>query len=90
MALSLPDGYNPRTLALARQWRREAGANDAAIVQRALQMFRASFGYTLATPLLGRNSVDEFLFDQKEGFCEHFSSAFVVLMRARRHSGARA
>ena len=82
MALSLPGGYNPRTLALARLWRREAGANDAAIVQRALKMFRAGFGYTLATPLLGRNSVDEFLFEQKEGFCEHFSSAFVVLMRA--------
>jgi len=81
MALSLPEGYNPRTLALARQWRREAGANDAAVVQRALRMFQASFGYTLATPLLGRNSVDEFLFEQKEGFCEHFSSAFVVLMR---------
>ncbi len=82
MALSLPDGYNPRTLALARQWRREFAGNDAAIVQRALRMFRADFGYTLSTPLLGRNSVDEFLFDQKQGFCEHFSSAFVVLMRA--------
>jgi protein-glutamine gamma-glutamyltransferase len=32
--------------------------------------------------LLGRDSVDEFLFEQKAGYCEHFSSAFVVLMRA--------
>jgi hypothetical protein len=82
MALALPPGYNPRTLALARQWRVADGNNDAAIVQRALRLFHASFGYTLATPLAGRNAVDEFLFDQKEGFCEHFSSAFVVLMRA--------
>jgi hypothetical protein len=86
MALALPDGYNPRTLALGRQWRREAGNNgavaDQAIVQRAMSMIRKDFVYTLATPLLGRNSVDEFLFDQKAGFCEHFSSAFVVLMRA--------
>jgi transglutaminase-like putative cysteine protease len=85
-ALALPPGYNPRTLALARQWRRDAGpssaANDAAIVQRAMQMIRDDFGYTLATPLPGRNSVDEFLFDTRAGFCEHFSSAFVVLMRA--------
>ena len=26
--------------------------------------------------------MDEFLFDTREGFCEHFSSAFVFLMRA--------
>ena len=83
MALRLPEDYNPRTLALARQWRREAGAgNDAAIVQRALRWITAEFAYTLETPLLGRNSVDEFLFEQKAGFCEHYSSAFVVLMRA--------
>ncbi len=86
MALELPRGYNPRTLALGQQWRQEAGpsstASDAAIVQRALDMVRAGFGYTLAVPLPGRNAVDEFLFDQKEGYCEQFSSSFVVLMRA--------
>ncbi|BDU17251.1 transglutaminase TgpA family protein [Lysobacter auxotrophicus] len=82
-ALGLPEGFNPRTVALARQWRAEAGArNDAAIVDRALQWIRRDFAYTLETPLLGRHSVDEFLFDQKAGFCEHFSSSFVVLMRA--------
>ena len=36
MALDLPAGYNPRTLALARQWRAAAGTDDAAIVRRAL------------------------------------------------------
>lgn len=81
-ALHLPDGYNPRTLALARQWRNEAGSNDAAIVQRALRWIRNDFAYTLDTPLLGRHSVDEFLFDVQAGFCEHFSSSFVVLMRS--------
>ncbi|WP_454831541.1 transglutaminase family protein [Pseudoxanthomonas wuyuanensis] len=81
-ALALPAGYNPRTLALAAQWRREAGRNDERIVERALDWVRAEFGYTLDTPLPGRHSVDEFLFEQKNGYCEHFSSAFVVLMRA--------
>ncbi|UZW59177.1 transglutaminase TgpA family protein [Lysobacter enzymogenes] len=81
-ALELPAGYNPRTLALAAQWRREAGADDAAVVERAMRMFHREFAYTLETPLLGRHSVDEFLFEQKAGFCEHFSSSFVVLMRA--------
>jgi len=82
-ALALPAGFNPRTLALAHQWRAEAGAgNDAAIVNRALAWIERDFAYTLETPLLGRHTVDEFLFDQKAGFCEHFSSSFVVLMRA--------
>ena len=81
--LSLPAGFNPRTVALARQWRRELGpAGDAAIVERAMAMIRAEFGYTLSTPLPGRHSADEFLFEWKQGFCEHFSSAFVILMRA--------
>ncbi|MET0893366.1 MAG: DUF3488 and transglutaminase-like domain-containing protein [Pseudoxanthomonas sp.] len=81
-ALALPPGYNPRTLALARQWRSETGDDDAALVRRALAWVTAEFGYTLDTPLPGRNGVDEFLFDQKQGYCQHFSSSFVVLMRA--------
>lgn len=82
-ALQLPAGFNPRTVALARQWRNEAGAYaDEAIVRRSLDWIQRDFAYTLTTPLLGRHSVDEFLFDQKAGFCEHFSSSFVVLMRA--------
>lgn len=86
LALRLPAGYNPRTRALAESWRREAGpsttASDNAIVKRALAWIRAEFAYTLDTPLLGRNTVDEFLFDEKAGFCEHYSGAFVVLMRS--------
>ncbi len=78
----LPPGYNPRTLALAEGWRRSI-ANDEAMVAHAITWLRdQGYVYTLLPPLLGRDSVDEFLFDSKRGFCEHFSSAFVVLMRA--------
>ena len=80
-ALQLPEGFNPRTLALAQQWRREAGTNDAAIVQRSLDWIHRDFAYTLSTPMPGRHGIDEFLFDQKQGFCQHFSASFVVLMR---------
>ncbi|QSX78258.1 transglutaminase TgpA family protein [Agrilutibacter solisilvae] len=80
-ALALPDGFNPRTLALAREWRRDAGADDTAIVDRALAWVRRDFAYTLDTPPWGRNAVDEFLFDTRAGFCQHFSASFVVLMR---------
>ncbi len=85
-ALALPPGFDPRTVAMARQWRADAGASsaasDMAIATRAMRLFHDGFAYTLDTPLAGRHAVDEFLFDTRAGFCEHFSSAFVVLMRA--------
>jgi len=82
VALELPEGINPRTVALGRQWRQEAGADDLAIINRALAWIRSDFAYTLDVPLPGRNAVDDFLFGTREGYCEHFSSAFAVLMRA--------
>jgi transglutaminase-like putative cysteine protease len=51
-------------------------------VRRALDWIRRDFGYTLASSLAGRNAVDQFLFVDKRGYCEQFSSSFVVLMRA--------
>ncbi len=81
-AVTLPEGFNPRAVALARGWRRDA-QTDERVVATAVDWFRrAGLAYTLAPPLLGRDSVDEFLFQTKSGFCEHFSSAFAVLMRA--------
>jgi protein-glutamine gamma-glutamyltransferase len=80
-ALRLPDGFNPKTTSLALKWRAE-GKDDSAVVKSALDLFNASFTYTLSPPLLGRDSVDDFLFDTQAGFCEHYSAAFVVLMRS--------
>ena len=40
------------------------------------------FFYTLTPPRLGEQPVDEFLFDTREGFCEHYASAFTLMMRA--------
>jgi transglutaminase-like putative cysteine protease len=81
-ALTLPPGFNPRTLAFARKLREKAGS-DRAFMQAIFTMFsRESFRYTLNPPQLGQHTVDEFLFGTKSGFCEHYSSAFTVLMRA--------
>jgi len=80
-ALELPEGYNPRTAAMMARWRAEA-QSDTAIVKRALAYFnRENFHYTLNPPLLSRDTVDEFLFDTRKGFCEHYASAFTVMMR---------
>lgn len=80
-ALELPEGFNPRTKEMISTWRTEA-SSDSEIVQRALQFFsRQQFRYTLNPPLLSQHTVDEFVFDTQAGFCEHYASAFTVMMR---------
>src|SRR5262249_37674411 len=83
--LELPDGgpnTNPRTVALARELRK-THPNDARYIEAVLEKFnKQSFFYTLSPPLLGANPIDGFLFDTHRGFCEHYASAFVVLLRA--------
>ncbi len=81
-ALQLPDGFNPLTQALADQWRKET-ESPGLIVQRAINMFSTEgFEYSFTPPPIGRNSVDDFLFETKSGYCEYYSSAFTALMRA--------
>ncbi len=83
MGLQLPAGFNPRTRALAGDWRKKYGANDAAIVNAGLNLLHdGGFGYTLSPAPLGRNAVDDFLFNTREGFCEHYASSFTILMRS--------
>lgn len=81
--LRLPDGLNPKTAALAQSWRDELGDDPLALSARALQYIRTeNFGYTLTPPpLVGAHRMDEFLFETRLGFCEHYAAAFVVLMR---------
>ena len=81
-ALRLPAKVNPRTRQMADEWR-EKIKDPEKISATALQMFnREKFVYTLQPPLLGQHAVDEFLFDSRRGFCEHFASSYVFLMRA--------
>lgn len=82
LATRLPSDLNPRTLALGRQWLAESGGDDARVVQRALDWIQGEFSYSLTVPPTGRHAVDEFLFDHQVGFCQQYSSAFAVLMRA--------
>jgi transglutaminase-like putative cysteine protease len=85
-SLDLPPGYNPRTLQLALELRRDpryAQADAAALVGVVLDMLRTGgYRYTLDPGVFGDNTADEFWFDRKEGFCEHIASSFVLLLRA--------
>ncbi len=81
-ALALPLLDNPRTLGLGGGWK-STGGTDEERLRRAIDFMRDQrLLYTLQPPLMSMNVADEFLFDYKRGFCEHFSAAFVVLMRA--------
>ncbi|MDA3921421.1 MAG: DUF3488 and transglutaminase-like domain-containing protein [Salinisphaera sp.] len=82
-ALALPGHHNPKARALAKHWASE-GLSVPAVINRALSMFRTQpFRYTLNPPRTSRdNSVDDFLFSTRAGFCEHFAGAFTFLMRA--------
>ncbi len=77
----LPEDSNPRTRALVDNLL--LGAPDArTIIERGLDVFRQpGFFYTLTPPALGQHTADEFIFDTREGFCEHYASAFAIMMR---------
>jgi len=80
--LQLPATGNQRTVALAKDMRAAAG-NDQQFIENVMRMFnQQEFYYTLDPPALGRNPVDQFLFETRQGFCEHYASAFAVMMRA--------
>jgi transglutaminase-like putative cysteine protease len=84
--VDLPASYNPRTLQLATDLRRDARfaqADATTLVTEVMQKLRTGgYEYTLEPGVYGDNTADEFWFDRKAGFCEHIASAFVVLMRA--------
>lgn len=81
-ALALPDDAAPRARELAAEWTRAADS-PSGIIDRALILFREQpFYYTLNPPIVDNDSVDQFLFETREGFCEHYAGAFVFLMRA--------
>ena len=77
-----PLGRNQRTRQFARELRAKA-TSDGAYIDSVLAYFRTQgFVYSLTPPLLDYNSVDDFLFNTHSGFCGHYASAFVSLMRA--------
>ena len=81
-ALRFDETRNPRTIALGRQWARES-ANTPEVLQKAFQYFNREFTYTLEPPPLNsRDPYDAFLFETKQGFCEHYAGSFALAMRA--------
>jgi protein-glutamine gamma-glutamyltransferase len=79
---ALPGTRNPRARALAQELRERAGS-DAALVDAVLDYLRTGgFVYSFEPERLGPDAIDDFLFKTRVGFCGHYASAFVVLLRA--------
>ncbi len=81
--LKMPAEGNPQTRALGRQLAQQY-TEPQQIVSQVLAMFNAEdYHYTLNPPLTpGADSVDQFLFQTRRGFCEHYAGSFALLMRA--------
>ena len=72
---------NPRSVAYARKLR-EDNADPRAVIEGLMARYNREFEYTLEPPRLGADPVDDFLFGSKAGFCEHYASSFVFVLRA--------
>jgi len=80
--LSIPERGNQRTIELAKEMRAAAGSDTAYIDAVLAKFHEEEYFYTLQPPALGSDPVDRFLFDTKQGFCEHYASAFAFMMRS--------
>ena len=80
--LAIVKGSNPRLEQLAFHLKNQY-INPIDRAQAVLNTLRESdYFYTLQPPKLLNNSLDQFYFDTKAGFCEHYASSFTYLMRA--------
>ena len=83
MALQLPAQVSPRISELVDTWRAASDPQQPLqVVQQALAYFREQpFVYTLAPGELRGDVVDQFLFETRRGFCEHYAGSFALMMR---------
>lgn len=81
-ALRTPQNISGHVENLALSFRKSADVPDRDVVEAALDYLRTEgFKYTLEPGTYGGNALEDFLFNRRLGFCEHFSAAFGTLMR---------
>lgn len=67
---------------LAHQLFEQSQNQPEEYIQTVLKWYRKNgFVYTLTPGTLGGDRIDQFLFSSRKGFCEHYASSFVMLMR---------
>ncbi|MDK8182670.1 transglutaminase domain-containing protein [Paenibacillus sp. UMB4589-SE434] len=81
---SLPQSTPDRVRKLANEILSPAAARYEQ-VKRVQHYLLSHYAYTkaeTAVPPIGTDFVDQFLFEQRQGYCNHFSTAMAVLLRA--------
>ncbi len=79
---ALPNNANPRTRELVRALWQQHPSADAFLHQVMRRFIDEAYFYTLSPPPVGRAQIDDFLFDNKQGFCVHYASALTFMARA--------
>ncbi|MDM1334706.1 DUF3488 domain-containing transglutaminase family protein [Acinetobacter pseudolwoffii] len=73
---------DPQAQQLAQRLYMQSAEDPRRYVQNVLNWYQQNnFVYTLKPGQLEQNRIDEFLFNSRQGFCEHYASSFVMLMR---------
>jgi len=81
LLLAFPENQNLKTLRMMQNWKEQSN-NPLQIVRRTLEYFnQQEFYYSYTPPPLEGEIIDEFLFESKRGFCEHYASTFTIMMR---------
>ncbi len=74
---------NPRLRAYAAELYARTGSVEAMIDAMLTEIRQTDFAYTLSPPTLERiNSIDQFWFDARRGFCTHYAGAMVYALRS--------
>lgn len=79
---SYPQHLDPQAQQLAKLLFKQSDYDSERYIQKVIDWYRNNdFVYSLKPGVLGQHRIDEFLFERKQGFCEHYASSFVMLMR---------
>ena len=81
-ALQLPAAGDARTRQWAQALRREYSSDQALVTAVMSHFAREPFHYTLRPQVLGSDSIDDFLFNTRQGFCAHYAGAMTFVLRA--------
>jgi len=82
-ALQLPPQISAQTRQLAASWRRDQEPPQQWISRAIAHLQSKGFTYSLDPGLYdSKRALDEFLFERRKGFCEHYAASFATLMRA--------
>ena len=82
VALQYPKGSDLEAQKFARELFQQSRSNPELYIENLIRWYQnKGFAYTLQPGVLGENRVDEFLFKTRQGFCEHYASSFVLLLR---------